>query len=105
MTANEAFSRGGLLKRDLSEHDLIATLALYASMEINALQVLLRDYSAQGSIFLAGSAAPEVKDLLNEHLSTSAIVLDPWSAAAGCAAIAKDVWEGAIDILGVPVDF
>jgi hypothetical protein len=105
MTANEAFSRGGLLKRGLGEHDLIATLALYAAMEINALQVLLRDYSAQGSIFLAGSAAAKVKVLLDEHLGASSIVLDPWSAATGCAAIAKDVWGGALDIMGIPVDF
>lgn len=105
MTANEAFSRGGLLKRGLGEHDLVATLALYAAMEINALQVLLRDYSAQGSIFLAGSAAAKVKALVDEHLSTSSIVLDPWSAATGCAALAKDVWEGSVDIMGIPVDF
>jgi len=105
MTANEAFSRGGLLKRGLGEHDLIATLALYAAMEINGLQVLLRDYSAQGSIFLAGSAAAQVKELLDEHLSTSCTVLDPWSAATGCAAIAKDVWGGALDVMGIAVDF
>lgn len=105
MTANEAFSHGGLLKRHLDERDLIGTLALFAAMEIGALQVLLRDYSTRGSIFLAGSAAPNVKDLLDEHLSTSSIVLEPWSAATGCATIAKDVWEGSTDIMGIPVDF
>jgi hypothetical protein len=65
----------------------------------------LRDYSTRNSTFLAGSEAPNVKELLDEHLSTSAIVLDPWSAATGCAAIAKDVWEGGVDIMGIPVDF
>jgi hypothetical protein len=54
---------------------------------------------------LAGSAAAKVKALVDEHLSTSSIVLDPWSAATGCAAIAKDVWEGSVDIMGIPVDF
>jgi putative methanogenesis marker protein 12 len=105
MTANEAFSHGGLLKRHLSESDLRRTLALFTAMEISALQVLLRDYSTGCSIFLAGSAAPNVKDLLQKHLCVSSIVLDPWSAAKGCATIAKDVWEGATDIMGIPVDF
>jgi len=39
-----------------------------------------------------------MKALVDEHLGASSIVLDPWSAATGCAAIAKDVWEGAVDI-------
>jgi len=105
MTANEAFSRGGLLKRHLDESEMIETLALFVAMEISALQVLLRDYATDGSIFLAGSAAPSIKDLLEEHLSVPSIVLEPWSAAKGCATVAKDVWEGASDILGIPVDF
>ena len=104
MTANEAFSRGGLLKRHLDESGMIETLALFAAMEISALQVLLRDYTTDGSIFLAGSAAPNIKGLLEEHLSIPSIVLEPWSAAKGCATVAKDVWEGATDILGIPVD-
>jgi putative methanogenesis marker protein 12 len=104
MTANEAFSHGGLLKRDLDENEMTGTLALFAAMEISALQVLLRDYTTDGSIFLAGSAAPNVKNLLEERLCTPSIVLEPWSAAEGCATVAKDVWEGATDILGIPVD-
>jgi putative methanogenesis marker protein 12 len=105
MTANEAFSQGGLLKRQLNENDFKRTLALFAAMEVSAMQVLLRDYSTGCSIFLAGSAAPDVRDLLEEHLRMSSVVLDPWSAAQGCAIIAKDVWEGATDIMGVEVDF
>jgi hypothetical protein len=54
---------------------------------------------------LAGSAAAKVKVLLDEHLGTSSTVLDQWSAATGCAAIAKDVWGGALDIMGIQVDF
>jgi len=105
MTANEAFSHGGLLKRNLDDRAVTVTLALYVSMEINALQVLLRDYATEGEIFLAGAAAVEVKELVDEHLNTSCMVLDPWSAATGCAAIAKAVWDGATDIMGIPVDF
>jgi putative methanogenesis marker protein 12 len=104
MTANEAFSHGGLLKRHLDESNMTETLALFAAMEISALQVLLRDYTTDISIFLAGSAAPNIEDLLEEHLSVPSIVLEPWSAAKGCATVAKDVWGGASDILGIPVD-
>jgi len=104
MTANEAFSRGGILKHNISEEDAIATLALYVAMEISALQVLLHDYSMSGSIFLAGSAAPDVKELVDGHLRTSSVVVEPWGAAIGCAEIAKDVSEGATGIVGIPVD-
>ncbi len=105
LTANEAFSRGGVQKCDnTSEADKIATLSLYVAMEINALQTLLRDYSTQGTVFLAGSAAPMVKESVDELLSTSSILLDPWCAATGCAAVARDVWEGAAEIMGIGVD-
>jgi len=104
MTANEAFSRGGILKHNISEKDTIATLALYVAMEISALQVLLHDYSMSGSIFLAGSAAPDVKELVDGHLRTSSVVVEPWGAAIGCAEIAKDVSEGATGIVGIPVN-
>ena len=104
-TANEAFSRGGVQKHNnTNEREKIATLALYVAMEINALQTLLHDYSTQGTVFLAGSAAPMVKELVDELLSTSSVLLDPWCAATGCAAVARDVWEGTADIMGIGVD-
>ncbi|MGZ4931254.1 MAG: methanogenesis marker 12 protein [Halobacteriota archaeon] len=104
LTANEAFSRGGVQKCNVSEREKNATLALYVAMEINALQTLLRDYSTQGAVFLAGSAAPMVKELVDELLSTSSILLDPWCAATGCAAVAREAWEGAAEIMGIGVD-
>jgi putative methanogenesis marker protein 12 len=104
-TANEAFSAGGMLKRNMAEGEMMDTLALYVAMEINALQVLLKDYDVIGSIFLAGAAAPQIKQRVETLLSTSSILLEPWSAALGCAEIAKDVYEGADNIIGVPVDF
>ncbi len=104
-TANEAFSTGGILKRNMAEVEMIDTLALYVAMEINALQVLLKDYDVNGSIFLAGAAAPQIKQRVDTLLSTSSILLEPWSAALGCAEIAKDVYEGADNIMGIPVDF
>jgi len=84
---------------------MMATLALYVAIEINALDVLLKDYDVSGSVFLAGAAAPRVKQLVDELLDTSSTLLEPWSAALGCAEIAKDVYEGADNIMGIPVDF
>jgi putative methanogenesis marker protein 12 len=104
-TANEAFSTGGILKRNMGEEEMMATLALYVAMEINALDVLLKDYDVYGSVFLAGAAAPRVKQLVDELLNTSSTLLEPWSAALGCAEIAKDVYEGADNIMGIAVDF
>ncbi len=104
LTANEAFSQGGVSQYSVSERERISTLALYVAMEINALQTLLHDYLTQGTVFLAGSAAPMVKELVDELLSTSSILLDPWCAAVGCAAVARDVWEGARQIMGIVVD-
>ncbi len=105
LTANEAFSRGGVQKCNaISEEEKIATLALYVAMEINALQTLVNDYSTQGTVFLAGSAAPMVKESVDELLSASSILLDPWCAAAGCAAVARDAWNGAAEIMGIGVD-
>ncbi len=84
LTANEAFSRGGVHKYNkVSEGEKVATLALYVAMEINALQTLIHDYSTQGTVFLAGSAAPMVKESVDELLSTASILLDTWCAAAG----------------------
>ncbi len=105
LTANEAFSRGGVQKcNNASERDKIATLALHVAMEISALQTLMHDYATQGAVFLAGSAAPMVKESVDELLSTASILLDTWCAAAGCAAVARDVWEGAAEIMGIGVD-
>ncbi len=104
-TANEAFSTGGILKRNMGEEEMMATLALYVAMEINALDVLLKDYDVSGSVFLAGAASPGVKQLVDELLNTTSTLLEPWSAALGCAEIAKDVYEGADNIMGIPVDF
>jgi putative methanogenesis marker protein 12 len=104
-TANEAFSTGGILKRNMGEEEMMATLALYVAMEINALDVLLKDYDVSGPVYLAGAAAPRVKQLVDELLDTSSTLLEPWSAALGCAEIAKDVYEGADNIMGIPIDF
>ncbi len=104
LTANEAFSRGGIQKGGATEREKVATLALYVAMEISALQTLLHDYSTQGAVFLAGSAAPVVKEYVDDLLSTSSILLDPWCAATGCAMVARDVSEGAPEIMGIRVD-
>jgi len=104
-TANEAFSTGGILKRNMGEEKMIDTLALYVAMEINALDILLKDYDVSASVFLAGASALRVKQLVDGLLHSESTLLEPWSAALGCAEIAKDVYEGADNIMGITVDF
>ncbi len=123
VTANQAFMNAGVLKRtpfsntaqllEAAEvHDAQAlmaldTIALLSAMEISSMQILLKDYGKQGKVFLAGSIG-EVDHVIEKiafHLDTDPSVLGKWSAAIGCAQIARDVGNGAEDILGLPVHF
>ncbi|MBC7085619.1 MAG: methanogenesis marker 12 protein [Methanomethylovorans sp.] len=122
-SANEAFTNSGVLKRagynDRNElidaanrkepQALLAldTLALFASMEIASIQILLKDYGVQGDVFVEGSVAeiPYVIEKIEHHLGLKSHVLDRWSAAIGCAEIARDISIGAREILGLEVKF
>lgn len=122
-TANEAFIHAGVLKntryadrKELlegatkgEESALLAldTISLFAAMEIASIEILLRDYGCKGEIFLAGSIGEvdHVVDKVNGHLGVKCHVLGKWSAAIGCAEIARDIAGGAEDILGIDVNF
>jgi putative methanogenesis marker protein 12 len=115
MSANEAFSRGGILARmnrssleDCSAEErasALEALALFAAMEISALQVLMRDLGEPyPALFLAGSPAPEIESRVSGLMGRRAPSLDPFAAARGCARIAEDVFSGAESILGLEVD-
>ena len=122
-TANEAFIHAGVLKntsyagrKELLEgaakgdgDALLAldTIALFAAMEIASIKILLKDYGCEGEIFLAGSVGEVdyVVDKVNDHLGVNCHVLGKWSAAIGCAEIARDIFGGAEDILGIDVNF
>ena len=122
-TANEAFIHAGVLKNTLyesrkellegaarsEESALLAldTIALFAAMEIASIKILLKDYVCDGEIFLAGSVGEVdyVVDKINDHLGINCHVLGKWSAAIGCAEIARDIANGAEYILGIDVNF
>ncbi|MCX6677551.1 MAG: methanogenesis marker 12 protein [Methanothrix sp.] len=115
MTANQAFSRGGILPKmghsrleecSREEHErALETLALFSAMEISALQVLMRDRGvAEPALFLAGSPAKEIEKRVAGLLGRSIASLDRCAAAVGCAKVAEDVFCGASRIMGIEVN-
>ena len=114
MTANEAFTRGGILPKmgrssleecnSLENASALETLALFAAMEIAALILLMRDLGeSKPELFLAGSPAALIEKRVAELLGKSVKSLSRYRAAQGCACIAKDVFLGAKNIMGIPV--
>lgn len=122
MSANDAFVRSGVLKNIpfSDRHDLLDaaenedsqailaldSIALFAAMEIAGMQLLMRDYGSEGEVVVEGSVGevPYVVEKIEKHLGVKAHVLDRWSAAVGCAEIARDIHEGSKEILGLRVD-
>lgn len=122
-TANQAFIKAGALRmtpyKDREELLLAAekrespallaldTIALFAAMEITSMQLLLKDYETAGEVFLAGSIGEfeYVQKKIHAHLGQECQFLGKWHAAIGCAEIARDVFEGEKEILGVEVNY
>ncbi|MGB3943663.1 MAG: methanogenesis marker 12 protein [Methanothrix sp.] len=114
MTANEAFTRGGILrKRGLTlkgctteeKEAAFEALALYAAMEIAAMAVLLRDLgAAKPALYLAGDPASRIAGRVSQLLGREVLPLASCDAALGCALIAEDVYGGAREVLGIEVD-
>lgn len=122
-TANQAFIEAGVLKKTpyKDREELLSaakkgenpallaldTIALFAAMEIASMQLLLKDYGATGGTFLAGSIAEVeyVKKKISAHLGQECICFGKWHAAIGCAEIARDVFAGKKEILGVDVEY
>lgn len=122
-TANQAFIKAGVLKmtpyKDREELLLAAekeespallaldTIALFAAMEIASMQLLLKDYETTGEVFLAGSVGEfeYVQKKIRAHLGHECQSLGKWHAAIGCAEIARDVFAGEKEILGVEVNY
>lgn len=122
-TANQAFIEAGALKmtpyKDREEllsaaekedsPALLAldTISLFAAMEIASMQLLLKDYETTGEIFLAGSVGEfgYVQKKIRAHLGQECQCLGKWHAAIGCAEIARDVFAGEKEILGVEVNY
>ncbi|WP_406656864.1 methanogenesis marker 12 protein [Methanolobus sp. ZRKC2] len=122
LSANEAFTNAGVLKhtpfsdrqellkaaREENPDAIFAldTIALFAAMEISCMQVLMKDYGSVGEIILEGSVVemPRVAEKIKAHLDMDCHTLDRWSAAIGCAEIARDIADGSREILGIPVN-
>lgn len=123
LTANQAFMGAGALKmtpyKDREEllgaarkgesSAILAldTIALFAAMEIVSMQLLLKDYRITGKVFLAGSVGEVeyVQEKIRTYVGQECLCLGKWHAAIGCAEIARDVFAGEKDILGVDVDY
>lgn len=116
MSASDAFSSGGVLKHATYKSivDLLSIkngvsrlaidrLALFGAMEIAAMKVLVEDHSELKHIFVCGKdiIRQKISSLLNKEI----LGLDRWCAAIGCAEIARDVYAGKDDILGINVDY
>jgi putative methanogenesis marker protein 12 len=124
-SANEAFMNAGVLKRTIytnlqtlldavdknNPEAILAldTISLFAAMEIKSIQVLLSDLKPElvDNVYLAGSVGEVeyVFDKIHNHLGTKPYVLGRWSAAIGCAEIARDIVSGATEILGLNVNY
>jgi putative methanogenesis marker protein 12 len=122
ISANDAFMNAGVLKHTpfSDRHELLKayvsgdsdailafdTIALFAAMEIAGMQILLKDYGSIGEVILEGSIGEmlELVEKINKHLGIQCHVLDRWSAAEGCAEIARDIASGDREILGIPVN-
>ena len=98
-TANEAFLRAGV-NYTLPESERLPALALFSAMECAALRIL-----NQGArIALAGSIGPLISHDVSDLLGSEVEVYDEWCASSGLALIAKDVFSGKREILGIGVD-
>jgi putative methanogenesis marker protein 12 len=115
MTANQAFTQGGILRKlhrasleECSPEELalaLDTLALFAAMEISALDILLRDLGeTEPKLYLAGSPAPLIAGRASLLLGRAVDSLGRCASAKGCALVAQDVFSGAKQILGIVVD-
>ena len=122
-TANQAFIKAGALKMTPFEdrEELLSaakkgeslallaldTVALFAAMEIASMQLFLKDYGTIGEIFLAGYVAEieYIQKKISEHLGQECLCFGRWHAAIGCAEIARDVFGGKKEIIGVDVNY
>jgi putative methanogenesis marker protein 12 len=98
-TANEAFQHAGV-NFSLPEHERMRTVAMFAAMECAALRVL----NSRAKVALAGSLAPGIAEEVRALLHCDVAVYDEWCASRGLSRIARDVFSGRSEILGLAVD-
>jgi hypothetical protein len=98
-TANEAFQHAGV-DFTLPECDRMRAVAMFSAMECAALRLL----NTRAKIALAGSLAPIIAPEVHALLGCDVAVYDEWCASRGLARIARDVFSGREEILGLAVD-
>ena len=98
-SANEAFQHAGVTF-SLPENEQMRAVAMFAAMECAALRLL----NPRAKVALAGSLAPVIAGEVEELLSCNVAVFDEWCASRGLARIARDVFTGRKEILGLDVD-
>ena len=98
-TANEAFQHAGV-NFSLPEGERMRAVAMFAAMECAALRLLNRN----ARVALAGSLAPVIAPEVKTLLGCDVAVYDEWCASRGLAKIARDVFSGSRNILGLAVD-
>ena len=98
-TANEAFQHAGV-NFSLPESERVRTVAMFAAMECAALRLL----NKKAKIALAGSLALVIAPEVRELLDCDVTVYDEWCASRGLVRIARDVFSGKREILGLATD-
>jgi putative methanogenesis marker protein 12 len=98
-TANEAFQHAGV-NFSLPEKERMRAVAMFAAMECAALRLL----NSNAKVALAGSLAPEIAPDVRELLGCEVTVYNEWCASQGLARIARDIFSGKKEILGLAVD-
>jgi len=98
-SANEAFQHAGV-KFSLPERDRMRSVAMFAAMECTALLLL----NSRATVALAGSLAPIIAPEVEALLGRKVAVFDEWCASRGLVRIARDVFCGSREILGIDTD-
>jgi hypothetical protein len=75
-------------------------VAMFAAMECAALRLL----NPRARIALAGSLAPLIAKDVQALLCSNVAVYDEWCASRGLSRIARAVFSGKTEILGLGVD-
>jgi len=115
ISANQAFTTCGILRKqgidslkDCTPEQKDAafeTLALFSAMELAAMQVISKDLgSAQPALYLAGDPASRIAERVSELMGREVLPLKSCDAALGGAQIARDVYNGAEEVMGIGVD-
>jgi putative methanogenesis marker protein 12 len=98
-TANEAFQHAGV-NFSLPEKERMRSVAMFAAMECAALLLL----NNRARVALAGSLAPVIAPEVKALFGRDVAVFDEWCASRGLVRIARDVFCGKTEILGLDVD-